>query len=147
MVNLVAIEVFALVWLAMIATGFWESRVEGKKAWDKGKLGWKFRYERRVLLTEYHFWLFLVMVPAFLAIPLVLNYSKELLGIMLSAYFSGLVIEDFTWFVVNPVFPFKNFDPNHAKWHIWFKYRGIAIPVSYVIGILLAVASWFFLWR
>ena len=36
MMNLVAIKVFALVWLAMIAIGFWESRVEGKKTGISG---------------------------------------------------------------------------------------------------------------
>ena len=119
----------------------------GKNAWDKGKLGWKWKVGKRVLLTSYHFWLFIVMVPAFLAVPVVLNYSKELLGIVLSAYFSGLVVEDFAWFVVNPVFPFKKFNPKGAPWHIWIKFGKLAIPGSYVVGVLLAVTSWFFLWR
>jgi len=142
-----ALKVFALVWLAMIAIGFWESRVEGKNAWGKKKLGWKLRYKKRVLFTSYHFWLFVVMVPAFLAIPLVLNFSIELLGIILSAFFSGLVVEDFTWFVVNPVFPFKKFNSKDAKWHIWVKLGKFEIPATYIISILLAIASWFFLWK
>lgn len=139
--------VFALVWLAMVAIGFWESSVEGKNAWGKGKLGWKLKRGKRVLFTHYHFWLFVIMIPAFLAIPLVLNFSKELLGIILSAYFSGLVIEDFTWFIVNPVFPFKKFNSKDAKWHIWLKLGKFELPYSYIIAILLALASWYFLWR
>ncbi len=142
-----SLKVFALVCLAMVAIGFWESRVEGKNAWGKGKLGWKWIYKKRVLFTSYHFWLFIVMIPAFLAIPLALNYSRELLGILLSAYFLGLVIEDFTWFVVNPVFPFKNFNSKGAKWHIWLKLGKFEIPASYTIAILFSLASWFFLWR
>jgi len=141
------ILIFALAWLAMIAIGCWESSVEGKNAWGKGKLGWKLKYKKRVLFTYYHFWLFIVMIPAFLAIPLVLNYSVELLGVLLSAYFSGLVVEDFTWFVVNPVFPLRKFNSKNAKWHIWLKIGKFEFPYSYIIGIILAILSWFLLWR
>jgi hypothetical protein len=140
--------IILLVWIAMIAISFWESRVEGKNAWDKGKLGWKWKVGNKVLLTSYHFWLFFIMAPTFLAIPLVLNYSKELLGILISAYFSGLVIEDFGWFVVNPVFPLKDFNPKKAKWHHWIKFsKKIAIPSTYFLGIIIAIASYFILWR
>src|SRR3989304_10022853 len=119
----------------------------GKNAWDKGKLGWKWKVGKRVLLTLYHFWLFIVMVPAFLAVPVVLNYSKELLGILLSAYFSGLIVEDFTWFVVNPVFPLRKFNSKDAKWHFWLKIGKFEVPYSYIVAAILAIISWLILWR
>ena len=142
-----AIKIFALTWLAMIAIGFWESRVEGKNAWGKGKLDWKWKYGKRVIFTAYHFWLFIIMIPAFLAIPLLLNYSKELLGILLSAYFSGLIVEDFTWFVVNPVFPLRKFNSKDAKWHFWLKIGKFEVPYSYIVAAILAIISWLILWR
>ncbi len=35
--------IFIWVYLAMIAMSFWESEVEGRKAWDRGKMGWKIK--------------------------------------------------------------------------------------------------------
>ena len=87
------------------------------------------------------------MIPAFLAIPLLLNYSKELLGILLSAYFSGLIVEDFTWFVVNPVFPLRKFNSKDAKWHFWLKIGKFEVPYSYIVAAILAIISWLILWR
>lgn len=131
----------------MIAASFWESRVEGKNAWDKGKLGWKWRIGKRVIMTSYHFWLFIIMFPALLAIPLVLDFSYKLLGILISAYFSGLIIQDFGWFVVNPVFPLKDFNPKKVKWHVWTNIFGFKIPLTYILGVLIAIASYIFLWN
>lgn len=135
------------IWLAMIATAFWESSVEGKKAGPKGKLGWKIRKGRKVILTSYHFWLFIIMFPALLAIPLIMNYSTAFLGVLLTAYFSGLVIEDFVWFWANPKFKIKQLNPKEADWHFWVKVFGINIPITYIIGIGIAIASWFLLWK
>ena len=130
----------------MIATSFWKSRVEGKNAWDKGKLGWKWKIGKRVIMTSYHFWLFVIMFPVLLAIPLVINYNQHLLGVIISAYFSGLVIEDFAWFVVNPVFSLKDFNPKKVKWHIWANIFGFKIPITYIFGILIAIISYLLLW-
>lgn len=141
------ITIVGLVWLAMIATSFWEASVEGENAWNKGKLGWKIKWKNRIILTSYHFWLFWVMFPALIAIPLALDFSWRFFGIILSAYFSGLVIEDYFWFVVNPKFTLKNFNPKDVKWHVWMQIGKFHIPYNYIIGIAIAVASWFFLWR
>src|SRR3989344_2118110 len=126
---MITILVFALVYGAMIATSFWEAYVEGKHAWDEGKLGWKIRTKNHVWLTAYHFWLFMVMWPLLITLPLVIfGFDSMVFGILLSAYFSGLIIEDFTWFIVNPVFNFKHFNSKYVKWYPWFKIGEFEIP-------------------
>ena len=132
----------------MIANGFWEAYVEGKHAWAEGKFGWKIRIKKYVWLTAYHFWLFMVMWPLLITLPLVIfGFDLRIFGILLSAYFSGLIVEDFTWFVVNPVFNFNRFNSKYVKWYPWLKIGKFEIPVYYTGGMLLSVSSWYFLWR
>ena len=137
-----------IIWGAMIASSFWEAYVEGKHAWDKGKLGWKLHFGKYVVLTAYHFWLFWVMYPLLLILPLVITgFSWSLLGILLSAYASGAILEDFFWFVVNPTFSMKNFNSKKVTWYPWIRIGRIQMPVGYFVGICVSLASWYFLWR
>ena len=144
---MITILVFALVYGAMIATSFWEAYVEGKHAWDEGKLGWKIRYKGKVILTAYHFWLFIVMYPLLLSLPLAIyGFDKKLLGVIASAYFSGLVVEDFFWFVVNPVFNFRNWNSKNVKWYPWLNFGFFEIPAYYLISLGVSFLSWYFIW-
>lgn len=136
----------ALVWLALFATAMWESRIEGKNAWDKGKFGWKLKIKNQVVLTSYHFWWGYVMIPALLAIPLVLNFSWHLFWILVGAYASGLVIQDFFWYVMNPVLPFRAFYTDFSNYYPWITLKKKKIiPVRYLIGIIITLFSWCFL--
>lgn len=142
------IKIFGLIWAAMIANSFWEAYVEGKHAWDDHKLGWKIKYHGHVILTAYHFWLFFVMYPLLLSIPLAITgFSWKLFGILASAYFSGLIIEDFFWFIVNPVFSFKHFNSKYVKWYPWLKFGKFEVPLGYALGAILSLLFWLFLWR
>ena len=140
--------IILLVQIAMIATAFWESYAEGRNSWDKGKLGWKLEilgYE----LTAYHTFLFVVMFPALLAIPLVVNgWDLRLFGVLVSAYTLGLAVEDIFWYIVNPVVKFREFFSPFSDYYPWIRIRGKKIfPVFYVITLLVSLASWLVLWR
>jgi hypothetical protein len=89
------------------------------------------------------------LIPLFLTLPLVIyGWNKELFGILLSAFFSGIVIEDFVYFLVNLVVKFKEFFSEFTDYYPWIKIRGKKIiPVGYIVGITLAILSWYFLWR
>ena len=142
------ILIFILVYAAMIAMSFWESRVEGRNAWDKGKLGWVIRFRKNLSIPAYHFFVFWIMWPLLLTLPFVIHgWNLKLFGILLSAYFSGMVLEDFMWFVVNPVVKFKEFNPEFAHYYPWIKIGKFQIPLFYVLGIIIAVLSWLFIWR
>ncbi len=140
--------IFIWVYLAMIAMSFWESEVEGRKAWDRGKMGWKIKIGR-YCLPAYHFFVFWVMWPLLLTLPLIIyGWDLKLLGILMSAYFSGIVLEDFMWFVVNPAIRFRDsFNPKFANYYPWLKIAGLEMPALHVIGLSLSVLSWYFIWR
>ena len=142
------LKIFLVIWFAMIATSFWEAYVEGKHPWDDGKLGWKIRYKKHTLLTAYHFWLFWVTFPALLLLPMILGgFSWELFGIIVSAYGTGLILEDFFWFVVNPVFRLSHFNSRYVKWYPWLKIGKFEIPAAYPVALMISLISWYFLWR
>jgi hypothetical protein len=141
--------IFVWIYLAVIAMSFWEAYVEGRNSWDKKKLGWKFRIGKRFVLTAYHFYIFWVMWPLMLTLPLIVyGWNTRLFGIILSAYFSGLVIEDFFWYVVNPEVKLREFWSSFSDYYPWLRIKGVKIlPWGYILGILMSVACWLLLWR
>ncbi|MBI5037106.1 MAG: hypothetical protein HZC01_00135 [Candidatus Kerfeldbacteria bacterium] len=139
--------IFAWIWAAMIATAFWEAYVEGRNAWDKGKLGWKITFGK-YSLTGYHFFLFYVMWPLLLTLPFIMfGWDTRKFGIVVSAFTSGSVIEDFMWYVVNPVVKVSELNTDFANYYPRVRLGKIRIPLYYFIGIGLAILSWYFLWR
>ena len=131
----------------MIAASFWESYVEGRNAWDKKKHGWKIKLGS-FTLTGYHFYLFVIMFPTLLALPFVINgWDTKLFGILLSAYFSGMVIQDFMWYVVNPVVKFNELNSDFANYYPRVRFGKVKIPIFYFLSIGIAVFSWLLLWK
>lgn len=133
----------------MIAMSFWEAYVEGRNPWDKRKLGWKISLGKKFVLPAYHFYVFCVMWPLLLTLPLIIyGWNTRLFGILISAYFSGIVIEDFMWFVVNPAIKFsKSFNSKFANYYPWLKFLGLEIPILYIISLILSALSWYFIWK
>lgn len=144
-----ALAIFVVVYLAMIAMGFWEAYVEGRNPWHLRKLGWKLKLTGKFVLPAYHFFLFMVMWPLLLSLPLVIyGWDTRLFGILVSAYVSGTVIEDFAWFVVNPVVKLREFWTEFSDYYPWIIVRGRKIvPASYVFGFAVSVLSWYLFWR
>lgn len=143
-----AILVFVLIWGALIASGFWEAYVEGRNAWDTGKHGWKIG-SGAFILTGYHFFLFWVMYPLLLALPFVFTgWNLKLFGIVVSAFATGVIWEDFTWYLVNPVVRFSEWFTPFSDYYPWVRIGGKKIvPAGYVAGILVALLSWYFIWK
>ncbi len=140
--------IFLWVYAAMIAMSLWESCVEGRNAWEKGKQGWKIKLLKGFYLSAYHFYLFFVMWPVLLTLPLVIcGWDFRLFGILVSAFFSGMVIEDFMWFVVNPVVKLSEFNPRFAHYYPWLRLGKLRIPLIYVINLGIAILSWYFIWH
>lgn len=140
--------IFIWIYAAMIATAFWEAYAEGKNSWDKKKLGWEVRIGKKFVLSGYHFYIFVVMWPLLLTLPLVIyGWDTELFGILVSAYFSGIILEDFAWYHVNPAVKPKAFWTKFSDYYPWIRLKGKKIiPVGYVLGLLIAILSWYFLW-
>jgi len=141
------LPIFLITYAAMIAMSFWESYVEGRNIWDKKKLGWKIRITKKYCFPAYHFYVFVLMFPLLLSLPLVIyGWNLKLFGILLSAYISGIVLEDFMFYVVNPAIKFSEFNSSFVRYYPWLKLGRIEIPIPYIIGILIAIVSWYFIW-
>ena len=140
--------IFICIYGAMVAHAFWEGYVEGRNVGHKGKLGWKIRIGKSFIFTAYHFWLFYIMYPLLLSLPFVIyGWDYILFGVFVSAYFSGLVIEDFLWYLVNPVVKIRrDFNSKFAEWYPWIKIVNIEIPLFYILSLLIAFLSWRFIW-
>jgi hypothetical protein len=142
-------ELFILIYILLIfiSIGFWEAYVEGRAGWAAKSIGWKLKIGKRTL-TAYHFWAWFIMIPMFLILPLIIyGFNLKIFGILASGYFLGTVIEDFTWFVVNPGVKLKEFNPRFAKWHNWLDIFGFKIPDFYIIYPLIALIIWIILVR
>ncbi len=129
-------------WFAFVAISFWESSVEGRNAWDKGKVGWKLRVGKYILTTRYHFWVY-VMVILFLGLPFLLyGWDRHLLGVLLTGFFSGWVVEDFFWYVLNPVVKVRELNTKFASYYPRINFILFKIPLFYFIGLILAAISY-----
>jgi hypothetical protein len=135
------------IWIAFIAAGVWEGAVEGRNAWAKGKTGWKFKigfFE----LTKYHFFLFFIMFPMLLLLPIIIyGWSTRLFGILLSAYAIGVSIEDFAWYAFNTKIKWSDFGPKFAKHYPWLVIGKFRMPTPYIYSIIIAVASYLIFWQ
>jgi len=138
--------IFVVIQMAMIACAFWEAYIEGPEGWAAHQVGWKIKFGS-FTYTAYHFWLYWVMIPLLLALPLVADgWDAHLFWVLVFAYTIGATIEDFMWFVVNPVYPLKKFNRHKTAWHSWVKIVKVDIPTSYIIrAIVSIVIYWFFL--
>ncbi len=141
--------IFCVIYAAMLAMSFWEAYVEGRNPWARRTLGWKIRLGKNFVLTAYHFYVFCVMWPLLLILPLVIyGWDTKLFGILVSAYFSGMVIEDFGWFVVSPVVKLREFWTKFSDYYPWLKIGNKKIiPWGYIFCIAVAILSWYFIWR
>ena len=141
--------IFIWIWGAMIAMSFWEAYVEGRNAWSKRKYGWRIDLGGDFVFPAYHFYLFVIMWPLLLTLPFIMfGWDLHLFGVMISAYASGTIVEDFLWYVVNPKVKLREFWTEFSDYYPWFTVNGKKIvPLGYILGILIAIAAWLALWR
>ena len=131
------------------AIAFWEAYIEGRGGWAANQVGWKINFKVGFLkrpLDGYHFWSWLVMIPAFLMLPfLMFGFDKHLFWLVVIGFLLGSVVEDFLWFVVNPDFPFRDFNPKKVWWHYWIGFGKFKVPEIYIIYPILALLIWIYL--
>lgn len=133
------ITIYLYIMIIFVAIAFWEAYVERGQGWARSAGGWRINLWVREL-TAYHFWAWLVMIPMFLMLPLVIfGWNTSIFWLLVSACIMGTVLEDFLWFVVNPDFPFKDFNPKKVTWYKWLKLGKLAIPDFYIPYIVIAI--------
>lgn len=154
------ILIFLWIWAAMASLSFVEAYVEGRNPWNRRKVGWKLRFGKKKktkwkkflgnflmfksaevkIFSGYHFFLFVVMLPLLITLPLVISgWDIRLLGILASAYLSGMVIEDFLYFIVNPCIKFSEWNPKFVNFFAWVKIGKLKLPINYILGVFIAI--------
>lgn len=125
-----------------IALAFAEGYVEGKYGWAARSYGWKLNIFKRKL-TAYHFWMWIILLPMVLMLPIVVyGFNYKLFWILTSSYFLGAVVNDFAWYVVNPKVKLKDLNPKFAKWYNWWNIFGFKIPDFYIYYPLIFMVIW-----
>lgn len=136
---------FFYVMFIFVAIAFWEAYVEGPHGWAKKQCGWAIDLWIRKL-TAYHFWAWIIMIPLFLLLPLVIfGFNKSVFWFLVGSYFIGTVVEDFMWFVINPKFSLMNFNSKKVEWHKWIKIGKFEIPDFYIPYLLIGILIYVFL--
>ena len=132
-----------------VAIAFWEAYIEGKDGWAANQVGWRINFKVGFLkrpLDAYHFWSWLIMIPMFLMLPFVMfGWNTHLFWLIVIGYLLGTILEDFLWFVVNPVFPLRNFNSRKVWWHYWIGFGKYKLPEIYVLYPILSILIWIFL--
>jgi|SRR3989338_6194450 len=132
-----------------IAIGFWEAYIEGRYGWAQRQVGWNIPFKVGFLkrpLDAYHFWSWMIMIPMFLMLPFVMfGFNLHLFWLVVIGFLLGSVVEDFLWFVVNPDFPFRDFNPKKVWWHYWIGFGKFKVPEIYIIYPILALLIWIYL--
>ncbi len=115
-----------------------EIHIEGDGGWAANLPTW--RIEEHWLLdifwggramTGYHAWAF-PFIAVFFHFPLLFagEWSLQLEARALACIMVFWIVEDFLWFILNPVFGWKRFHRDHVAWH---KHWIAGAPVEYWI--------------
>ena len=134
---------FVLLFASVFVLGFFfakvEIQIEGSAGWATSLPTW--RIEQHILLTlfwggramtGYHAWAFTFVALMFhLPLAMMGQWSWLLEGRVLASVMLFWVIEDLLWFVLNPDFGLRRFNPEHAPWH---KNWIMGAPVEYWVA-------------
>lgn len=122
--------------LAFISISFMAVAMEGPEGGIFGK--------NTIYGLSADFWIFAVMIPLFLLIPIIAHgFESKFFGTLAIGYFVGSTLEDFFWFVVNPNFGITKFNSKYATWLPWIKIGHFEIPSFYISNLFLAILIWF----
>lgn len=134
--------IFFWIILCFASISFWEAYAEGRHGGASQQVGWKLKVGK-YFFTAYHFHLFAITIPLFLFLPLVaFGWSGRLMAIIASGFLVGVVVEDFLWFVINPVWPLRDFNSEKVTWFPWLKIGKFELPIWYLPFLILAMIIW-----
>lgn len=136
--------IFLWIILTFLTCSFWEAYAEGENVGASKQCGWVVKIGK-YQIKAYHFWLWYISVPMFLALPLFVNFSWPLVGTILTGFFIGNIIQDFFWYIVNPKYSFRNWNPKDVSCWPWWGIGRFKLPYFYWLYFILAFLSWWFL--
>ncbi len=143
-VFVVSLFLFGLALLIAIV----EIEAEGKYGWAEKMptwyrtTGWFAKFYRAMIhkpLTGYH----LALAPFTAGIfiyPMVANSNLTWAGVFIAAgqWFVWVTVWDFAWFVLNPSYGIKRFDPDEVWWFADERWIG-PVPQGYILNLMYSV--------
>lgn len=141
------LAIFLTIQIAMILFASAEAYMEGKKGWKWNPAWWRIRLPNGYTYTAYHVFIYILFFPLILIVlPIVVaGWDRHLFLLLIFSYVVGGRVEDFTWFVVNPLHPLSKWNPRETRWYPWMKIGSFHLPVAYVVHSLIAVVLFIFL--
>lgn len=139
--------IFFTIQAAMACWAVWESYLEGKSGWTWNPAWWRIKLPGGYFYTAYHIWAFWIFGPLVIIISpqVVAGFSSRLTLVLLFSYLVGTILEDFLWFVVNPVYSFKKWNPKDTAWYPWMNAGFLQLPWSYVLKGLISLIIFYLL--
>ena len=122
--------IFLVIQAAFGCWAVWEAYLEGKQGWTWNPAWWRIKLPGGYYYTAYHVWAFWIFGPLVIIIlpQVVAGFSSRLTLVLLFSYLVGTILEDFLWFVVNPVYSFKKWNPKDTIWYPWLRLGNFSIP-------------------
>lgn len=113
------IAIFIIIQLAMILFACAEAYMEGKEGWKWNPAWWRIKLPNGYTYNAYHIFAFILFFPLVLIVlPLVVaGWNPHLFLVLVFSYVVGGRVEDFTWFVVNPLHPLSKWNPQETRWY------------------------------
>ena len=141
-IGFLAFMVFMAIILAL-----WEIQIEGKDGWAANSPGWRLEKGWLVKLTGgrpitgYHVFM-TIFIIALVHLPLFfVSWTWRLESLLLGFYLGMVLLEDFSWFVLNPYYGIKSFRKGKIWWHKnWWG----PVPSLYWILLVLVVILVYF---
>lgn len=133
--------IFFIVQVAMVAFAYSEAVLEGEEGWARDKKCWRFRTIKNYDYTSYHLVTYYILFPILIIfLPLAVSgFDSKLFWLLVASYLIGSILEDFMWFVFNPVRSFSTWNHKDTTWYPWVKIGKFATPWSYLIKLALGV--------
>lgn len=131
--------IFFIVQFAMVAFAYSEAVLEGEEGWARDKKCWRFKTYKNYDYTSYHLVTYYILFPLIIIIlPVaVAGFDRQLFWLLLASYMIGTILEDFMWFVFNPVRSFTTWNHKETTWYPWVKIGKFATPFSYIFKFVL----------
>jgi len=126
--------------LAITSFSFWAVAIEGSNV---GKLD-TYNYNG----ISANFLILYVTMPLFLLVAVIAKgFDSKFIGTLIIGALIGGILQDFTWFVINPAFGIQNFNSKitwtGAAWIKWINFGVFEVPNFYVYDLILILPVWF----
>ncbi|OGG13813.1 hypothetical protein A2875_00950 [Candidatus Gottesmanbacteria bacterium RIFCSPHIGHO2_01_FULL_46_14] len=143
------ILLFLTIIVAMMFYAHAEAYMEGKNGWTWNPAWWRIKLPNGYTYTAYHVYAYYLTFPLLVfGLPLLLvGWNTHLMLVLSFSYIIGTGVEDFTWFVVNPLYPFGKWNPRQTRWYPWVSIGRFSLPLSYVARGIFCAALFFFIYR